>query len=155
MVFVPQKQAWMFWGFPDRFLARMQKAGAGILAKADLIVPVPLHRFRLIRRRYNQAGLLAAALSKESGIRCAQEALVRRRATPTQGRRKYRARQENVRNAFGVNPRSASIICGKHVVLVDDVLTTGATVNECARALKKAGALSVSVLTIARTVLDR
>jgi ComF family protein len=134
------------------FLPWLQRAGADILHGADVIVPVPLHRRRLWKRRYNQAAVLAQALGRASLIAVVPDALNRTRATPPQGHMNAGERHRNVRNAFGVNPERAAALKGKRIVLVDDVLTTGATVNECARTLKKAGAASVSVLALARVV---
>ncbi len=130
-----------------RWLAR---AGAELLAEAELIVPVPLHWSRLLARRYNQAALLSHALGRAAGIEVAPDLLVRRRRTPSQGRLSGAARARNVRGAFAVRARSSQGLAGRHVLLVDDVLTTGATVEACARTLRRAGAAEVDVLTLAR-----
>lgn len=132
-----------------RWLAR---AGADLLADADLIAPVPLHRWRLLYRRYNQAALLAHAVARQSGIRLAVDLLARGRHTPQQGRMSPLARRRNVRAAFAVRPRWREPVEGKRVLLVDDVLTTGATVEECARVLRRQGAAGVDVVTLARVV---
>lgn len=134
------------------FALWMARAGGVQLLEADLLAPVPLHRWRLLRRRYNQAALLASALGKQAGKPCAPDLLMRRRATDIQGFKGYRERHRNVRSAFAVNPRRAAMIAGKSVVLVDDVYTSGATVKECAKELLQAGAREVHVLTIARVV---
>ena len=131
-----------------RWLAR---AGAELLADAEVIVPVPLHRWRLWRRRYNQAALLAQALAKDSGRLCVPDALVRVRATPSQGTLGRGQRRRNVQGAFAL--RRPSAVDARKVLLIDDVLTTGATVGECARVLMRGGAASVDVLTLARVVL--
>lgn len=128
----------------------MHRAGSEILADADLLVPVPLHWTRLFQRRYNQAALLARAIRSAGGPPVAADWLVRRRRTPMQGRLGPAARERNVRSAFAVRPERS--LAGKRVVIVDDVMTTGATVNECARVLKRAGAASVGVLTLARAL---
>jgi ComF family protein len=128
----------------------MHRAGSEILAGADLLVPVPLHWTRLFQRRYNQAALLAQAIRSAGGPPVAADWLVRRRRTPMQGRLGPAARERNVRSAFAVRP--ARSLAGRRVVIIDDVMTTGATVNECARVLKRAGAVSVGVLTLARAV---
>jgi ComF family protein len=129
------------------WLARL---GEGFLEEADFIVPVPLHYLRLVRRRYNQAGLLAAALARASGRPLAVDALKRSRPTPTQTGLSAADRARNVRGAFAVRPRWRDRLKGKRLVLADDVLTTGATANACTRALLSAGAAEVSVLTLAR-----
>jgi ComF family protein len=129
----------------------MARAGAPLLESADLIVPVPLHRWRLWRRRYNQSGLLARALAARAGRPWAPDVLVRARATPTQGGMGRLGRADNVRGAFRIaNPAR---IEGRRVLVVDDVMTTGATVEECARSLRRAGAAAVDVLTLARVVV--
>jgi ComF family protein len=128
----------------------MNRAGSEILAGADVLVPVPLHWTRLFQRRYNQAALLAQAIRSSGGPDVAADWLVRRRRTPAQGRLGPTARERNVRGAFAI--RAGRSFAGKRVVIVDDVLTTGATVEECARVLKRGGAASVSVLTLARAL---
>ncbi len=134
------------------FLPWLHRAGAGFWPLDPVLVPVPLHRWRLLRRRYNQAALLARALSRAHGHACVPDLLQRVRATPAQAQLKAAERARNVAKAFAVNPRHAAKLGHRHVVLIDDVLTTGATVRECADVLLKAGAASVQVLTIARTV---
>jgi ComF family protein len=128
------------------------RAGAALIAEADLIAPVPLHRWRLLARRYNQAALLAAAVAGPAGARLAVDLLARRRHTPQQGRLSRLGRRRNVRGAFGLRPRWEAALPGKRVLLVDDVLTTGATVEQCARVLRRHGAAGVDVLTLARVV---
>jgi len=128
----------------------MQRAGADVLARADLLVPVPLHWTRLFRRRYNQAVLLAQAVHAAGGPEVGADWLVRRKRTPVQGHLGVAARERNVRGAFAMRPRRS--VAGRHVVIIDDVMTTGATVGECARVLKHEGALSVGVLTLARAL---
>jgi ComF family protein len=132
------------------FARWMARAGAGLLAEAEIVVPVPLHRWRLLARRYNQSALLARELGRQAGLAIAVDALARTRPTPSQGGLGRAARFENVRGAFAVRPRSRAAIEDRHVLLVDDVLTTGATVEACSKALIRAGAGAVSVLTLAR-----
>ncbi len=131
--------------------AWMQRAGAAFWTEADFIVPVPLHRWRLFRRRYNQAALLAWEIGQLTGKIVAIDMLDRRRATPIQGHMSKKQQHENVAGAFMLNPRWRARLSGKTVILIDDVLTTGATVNECSKVLLKAGAAKVNVLTLART----
>ena len=128
----------------------MGRAGAELFEGADMIVPVPLHWTRLFTRRYNQAGLLAHAVRAAGGPPVMADWLVRRRRTPSQGRLGPVARVRNVRGAFAV--RRGCDVKGKRIVLVDDVLTTGATVEECARVLRRAGAAFIGVLTLLRAV---
>jgi ComF family protein len=124
---------------------RASPAGA-LAAAADLLTPVPLHPRRLRRRGFNQALLLAQAFT---GVRLSRDALIRVRHTPPQTGLNPKERHHNVKGAFAVaRPQE---VAGKHVCLVDDVFTTGATVRECARTLRQAGAHTVTVLTVART----
>ncbi len=129
----------------------MRRAGAILIAEADVIVPVPLHWTRLFARRYNQAAVLAHALV-QGRPPVGADFLVRRRRTPSQGKKSAAARRRNVASAFAVGRRAD--IAGKRVLLVDDVLTTGATIEECARVLLRAGAAQVDALTLARTVRE-
>jgi len=128
----------------------MGRAGVELFEGADIIVPVPLHWTRLFTRRYNQAGLLAHAVRAAGGPPVMADWLVRRRRTPSQGRLGPVARVRNVRGAFAV--RRGCDVKGKRIVLVDDVLTTGATVEECARVLRRGGAAFIGVLTLSRAV---
>ncbi|MCB1682448.1 MAG: ComF family protein [Rhodospirillales bacterium] len=132
----------------------LRQAGKNLLEKADALIPVPLHRWRLLSRRYNQAALLAHVLSRETGVPSYPLALSRTRATPSQGHLTAGERHRNVRQAFAVHPAYVKTLEGKTVVLVDDVYTTGATVKECAKALRKSGAGHVYVLTLARVIRE-
>ena len=128
-------------------------AGRTVLPDAQWIIPVPLHTRRLLARRYNQSALLAHALSQLSDIPAKLDMLVRTRHTPPQATLKRSQRLQNVKHAFTVNPNYTSLIHQQHVVLVDDVMTTGATIHACCLALRHAGAKYVDVLTIARAPL--
>ena len=134
------------------FAEWMSRAGAELIAEADILVPVPLHRFRLFARRYNQAALLCQALGRLSGLPVVPDLLVRRRHTPPQGRLSRAARQRNVAGAFAVNPERRDLLASRRVLLVDDVMTTGATVSACAATLRRRGAAAVDVLVLARVV---
>lgn len=125
-------------------------AGRELTETADLIVPVPLHYWRFVKRRYNQAALLAKALARHSSCAAMPDALIRVRGTSPQTGLRNRERERNVRGAFRVHPRHADSIRGKTVVLVDDVYTTGATLRACAKALLLSGAASVRAVTLAR-----
>lgn len=131
----------------------LKRSGHDLLEDCELIVPVPLHRTRLWRRRYNQAALLTQALARASGKPADPLALIRIKATLSQGEMvSAKARRRNVRGVFRVPPQRSDAVKGRAVLLVDDVMTTGATVDACARALKRAGAARVCVLTLARVV---
>ncbi|MFQ5774840.1 MAG: ComF family protein [Kiloniellaceae bacterium] len=132
--------------------AWLARAGAELVAEAELLAPVPLHWARLFARRYNQAALLAHALGREAGVPVVSDLLLRRRFTRSQGRLSPAARRRNVAGAFTVKPARAPLLAGRRVLLVDDVLTTGATVSACARALRRGGAAAVDVLVLARVV---
>jgi len=127
----------------------MVRAGREFLDGNSVIVPVPLHRIRLWQRRFNQAADLARAVAGISGASYAPELLHRKRRTRQQVGLDAAARQRNVRGAFGIRADPAEFVYGKQVVLVDDVLTTGATVTACTKVLKSAGAAGVDVLTFA------
>jgi ComF family protein len=129
---------------------QMLRPGAEFLRPDVVLVPVPLHRWRLWRRGFNQAALLARALAAATGADLAIDALVRAKATPTSRGMGRAARARNVRGVFRIN-RPAEVR-DRTVVLVDDVLTTGATADACARVLRRAGARAVHVLTFARVV---
>lgn len=131
-------------------MARMM-AGAGrrLLAEADVIIPVPLNRWRLWRRRYNQAAVLAHGVGRHSAVPVATDVLLRIRPTPQQVGLTAAERRRNVRKAFDVPPDRRSAVDGKAVLLVDDVRTTGATAEACTDALLAAGAARVDVLTFA------
>jgi ComF family protein len=132
-------------------LARlMARAGANLLRDSQLIVPVPLHRRRLFVRRYNQAALLARTLGKMSDRPVLADALRRIVATESLGGKSAAERREEVAGAFAVRPRRAQSLRGRRILLIDDVMTSGATVNECAACLLDAGALGVDVLVAAR-----
>jgi ComF family protein len=128
----------------------MARAGAALLRAAELLVPVPLHRRRLFARRYNQAALLAWAVGRRAGVAVLPDALVRLRATAPLGEMSAARRAAEVANAFAVRPARAERIGGRRVLLIDDVLTSGATADSCARALLAAGAAGVDVLAAAR-----
>lgn len=126
------------------------QAGKDLFPDIDIILPVPLHRFRLMKRKYNQAALLAKALSHHINKPFIAGVLLRIKSTQSQGHLKKDKRKQNVAKAFAVT--NNQLILGKHILLVDDVLTSGATLNECAKVLKKAGAKQVSYLTLARVL---
>ena len=125
-------------------------AGRELLAEADALVPVPLHWRRLWARRFNQSAMLAAAISAESDVPIAAAALKRVKPTAQQVGLSRSERALNVQGAFRVPEESRGAVTGRRLILVDDVLTSGATVDGCARALLRAGAANVDVLIFAR-----
>lgn len=130
------------------FAAWLSRAAAELIADADLIAPVPLHPLRLLSRRYNQAAEIARPLSKLTGLAYLPGGLSRARDTGTQGGKSASGRRRNVAGAFTV--ARPGKVAGKRILLVDDVLTTGATAQGCARALLAAGAASVDLAVVAR-----
>ncbi len=138
----------------------MARAGQELLAQADALVPVPLHWRRQWARRFNQAALLAdiiakasaKASAKTSGMAVLHGALARVKATPQQVGLGKNERALNVQGAFRVHPERKAEVAGRRLILVDDVLTSGATVDTAARALLRAGAAEVDVLVFARVV---
>jgi ComF family protein len=127
----------------------MMGPGRKLLADCDVIVPVPLHRFRLWQRRFNQAAFLARQLARRCNKPCATTVLVRRMPTRAQVGLTAAERMKNVRGAFAVPAEQKALIEGRKVLLVDDVRTTGATAAACATTLKAAGAAQVDVLCFA------
>lgn len=136
----PAFARWMFRAAPD------------LIMNTDIICPVPLHPFRLIRRRFNQSALMATELAKLSNQNVKPDLLTRTRHTQPQGTLSATRRHKNVRGAFQVAPKYISSIKNARILIVDDVFTTGATVNACSRSLLSAGAARVDVLTFCRVV---
>jgi ComF family protein len=133
------------------FMARlMTQAGRDILDGADMLIPVPLHRLRLWHRRFNQAGLLAREVSRHTGLTYEPLLLVRRKHTAHQVGLSRKERARNLQGAFAVPKAHREHIRGKHIVVIDDVLTSGATSEAAARTLLRAGAARVDMLVFAR-----
>jgi ComF family protein len=130
----------------------MAEAGRELLHGADGIVPVPLHWRRLWARRFNQSAALAQAIAAASGVPVLHDALRRVKATAQQVGLSRAQRAENIQGAFRVSASGKAMVAGRRLVLVDDVVTTGATVEGCARVLLRAGAAEVDVLSLARVV---
>jgi ComF family protein len=132
------------------FALWLSRAARDLIEDADAAIPVPLHPMRLLTRRFNQAAEIARPLARRAGLAYLPGALIRRRDTPSQGGRSASGRRRNVQAAFAVPPRAWPQVEGLRILLVDDVLTTGATAEACARVLKAAGASAVHVATVAR-----
>ena len=119
-----------------------------------LIVPVPLHRWRIWSRGFNQSALIAQAIAAQTGASMELDLLRRIRATPVLKGLGARDRRRAVNRAFAINPACAGQVKGRDVLLIDDVYTSGATANACAKALKRGGASSVHILCWARVIKD-
>ena len=129
--------------------------GGEMFDTADLILPVPLHYRRLVSRGFNQSGWLAGAISRETGVPVAHGLLKRIKASPRQGHLNPRQRRANVRGAFALTEKGRARIAGKRIVLIDDVYTTGATLESCTRAIRKAKPENVDIVTLARVVAPK
>lgn len=132
------------------FARWLSRSARDLIEEADAIAPVPLHPLRLLRRRYNQAAEIARPLAAMTGTPYLPDALVRRRATDTQGGKSGSGRRRNVAGAFEVPATRRAQVQGLRILLIDDVSTTGATAEGCARALKAAGASRVDLAVVSR-----
>ena len=136
--------------FAPLFARWIARAAAPLLDEADAVVPVPLHPLRLLSRRFNQAAEIARPLARQAGLDYLPDALVRSSHTTSQGGKSLRGRRLNVKKAFAVSEAGRRRIKGRRILLIDDVLTTGATAEACARALIEAGARAVDLAVVAR-----
>lgn len=136
--------------FAPLFARWIARAAADLIADCDAVLPVPLHPTRLLSRRFNQSAEIARPLARLSGREYLPDALSRVQRTESQGARSARGRRINVKSAFAVTPAGAMKIRGRRLLLIDDVLTTGATAEACTRALLAAGARSVDLAVVAR-----
>jgi predicted amidophosphoribosyltransferase len=132
----------------------LHRASAPILQPDMLVAPIPLHWLRLFKRRYNQSALLSARLARLAQLDHCPDLLIRTRATPSQEGRGRDGRFANVQDAFAPQKRQAARLLGRHVLLVDDVMTSGATFAAAAEACLAHGARAVSVVALARVVKD-
>lgn len=137
----------------DPFARWMVRAGGDMIKESDMVIPVPLHRMRLFKRRYNQSALLAHSIARLTALEVRTDILLRRKNTKPQAGMTYSQRMTNVTGAFGINSKYKDAIKGKTILLIDDVITTGATIEACTRTMLRAGAKNVNVLTLARTVV--
>lgn len=135
------------------FAPWLARAGEQFLSRVEWIIPVPLHWKRLLLRRYNQAALLAYALSHVCGLPVLPDIVLRKKSTPPQAGLTRKGRENNMRGAFMVRENMRAALKSKSVLLIDDVMTTGTTLNACARVLHDAGVVDVYAVTLARTVL--
>jgi ComF family protein len=134
------------------FVRWMAQAGQTLITESEVLLPVPLHWRRLLKRGYNQAALLAQGLSRQYHKVYLPHLLKRKRYTPSQGTKTVLQRLENVAGAFHIPSFKRKFIEGKKVLLIDDVYTSGATINECVKVLNHARVNGVNVLTLARVV---
>ncbi|MBX7249410.1 MAG: ComF family protein [Caulobacteraceae bacterium] len=134
-------------GLFGRWIAR---SAADLIAEADAVAPVPLHPLRLLSRRFNQAAEIARPLSRTADLEFLPDVVVRTRRTETQGGKSGRGRERNVKGAFSVPDERRKRVKGRRILLIDDVMTTGATLDACARALLAGGARAVDCAVVAR-----
>ncbi len=134
--------------------AWLHRAAAPLLEPGMLVAPIPLHRLRLLKRRYNQSALLSRELARLAGFDHCADLFERPRATPSQDGKTRDERFENLRGAVQVTPRRRASVAGRHVLIVDDVMTSGATLSAASQAALAAGAAKVSVLALARVAKD-
>ncbi|MGE0754094.1 MAG: ComF family protein [Alphaproteobacteria bacterium] len=130
----------------------LAKAGKEIIHRSDAIVPVPLHWRRFVKRRYNQSALLARSLARHTGLPVLEDGLQRVKHTPPQTGLSREQRLKNLQGAIVIHRKHAESFKGKSVLLIDDVLTTGSTINQCSKVLLRGGVSTVNVLTLARRV---
>lgn len=138
----------------NTFTPWLLRSGKLLIDDCDAIVPVPLHYKRLWQRRYNQSAVLAASLAAASGKPVFTQVLKRTRSTIPQKGLTRKERTLNVKNAFSIDPKDAHFIAERNILLIDDVFTSGATLNACSEKLKSAGCAKVFVLTIARVTRE-
>lgn len=136
--------------FAPLFARWISRAAAPLLAESDVILPTPLHPVRLLSRSVNQAAEIARPLARSAGLDYLPDALIRQTHTGSQGGKSARGRRLNVKAAFAMTEAGRRRVKGRRILLVDDVLTTGATAEACARVLLEAGARAVDLAVVAR-----
>lgn len=141
--------------FLDAFARQMSRAGRRFWPHTDYIIPVPLHPSRLQKRKFNQAALLARRVAQHTNLPFDPDILLRHKATASQGSQTAKGRRRNVQGAFSIPESKRAAVKDKSFVIIDDVYTTGATLESCARTLRRAGAAQIFALTLARVVRDQ
>jgi ComF family protein len=136
----------------DYFIGLMLNMGKEVIQQSDVIIPVPMHKYKLLKRGYNQSALLAMKLSSKSKIKYLPHALVKAKNTTPQADLKKDDRIKNVKNSFKLNSKFQESLKGKNILLIDDVVTTGATISECCKTLRKASPKKIFVLSLAKRV---
>jgi ComF family protein len=137
-------------------LARwMSTIGKHLIAQSDLLIPVPLHRIRLFQRRYNQSAELSRAIAQITGKKTLMDALIRTEYSELKKHKNREERIQNIQNAFTTHKPRSSLITGKNILLIDDVMTTGATLSACTRACNASGARTVRILVLCRTISNK
>lgn len=135
--------------YADFFAQLLLQANQSLVAPNPIVIPVPLHKKRLQKRRYNQAAVVAKIFARHKKLTFLPDVMTREKHTPPQ-EGNYQRRKRNVAGAFRITPRYQQVIRGRNIILVDDVYTTGATVRACAIILRQKGVRKIEVLTLAR-----
>ncbi len=136
----------------DFFVNLMLNMGQDVIKESHIIIPVPIHKFKLFNRGYNQAALLAMKLAANTQLEYLPEALSKKNNKTSQAGLTKEERKRNIKNSFVLNPKYAEQIQGKNILIIDDVITTGATIFECCKELKKAQPNKIFVLSLAKRI---
>lgn len=134
------------------FVRLMLNMGKEVIDQSDIVIPVAMHKYKLLKRGYNQAALLAMRIATEKKIKYLPQALIKNNNSQAQAGLKKDERLLNIKNSFELNPKYKEFLKGKRILLVDDVITTGATILECCKTLTKAKPDKIFVLTLAKRV---